>query len=326
MTAGRIAVNIVKDFDVPPERVFDAWLDPAMVAHWFAPGLGEMVRGEIDARQGGTFHLDQRRGDGIARHWGTYLEMDRPRRLVFTWWVDGAEGEDIVTIDMAPAGSGCRVTVTHEMDARFADYAGRTGKGWAAMLDGLSRGVGRIDPHATVVGSGAVRFDRLLPGPVERVWAYLTESDKRARWLAAGTIEPRVGTSFEFRFDHAGLSPEIVPTPERFRRYDGGLVTRHEVTRFEPPHVLGLTWGGGSEGPSEVVIELSQEGDRVRLVLIHRRLGGPGAMANVAGGWHTHLAILADRLEGRTPPSFWRLFEGVEETYAQRLAGTPSER
>lgn len=133
-----IAVNVSKDLAVPPERVFDAWLDPSLVKHWFAPGLGEMVRVDIDPRVGGAFHLDQQRGDEVARHWGTYVEIDRPRRLVFTWCVDGVDSEDLVTIDIDPTPGGCRVTVTHRMDARFADYRDLTRQGWAAMLDGLA--------------------------------------------------------------------------------------------------------------------------------------------------------------------------------------------
>jgi uncharacterized protein YndB with AHSA1/START domain len=39
---------------------------------------------------------------------------------------------------------------------------------------------------ATLIEPGTVKMERLLPGPVERVWAYITESDKRAKWLCAG--------------------------------------------------------------------------------------------------------------------------------------------
>lgn len=135
---GQMAVSVSKDFTASPERVFDAWLDPAMVEYWFAPGLGEMVRVEIDARVGGTFRLDQQRGSEIARHWGTYVEIVRPRRIVFSWCVDGVDGEDLVTIEIAPADGGCRVTITHRMDESFADYADLTRKGWNMMLDGMA--------------------------------------------------------------------------------------------------------------------------------------------------------------------------------------------
>ena len=64
------------------------------------------------------------------------------------------------------------------------------------ILDGLK---GSLDPASAdfgiVSGAGTVRFERVLPGPVERVWAYLTESDKRAKWLAAGELEEQTAAS-----------------------------------------------------------------------------------------------------------------------------------
>ncbi|MDI5935721.1 SRPBCC domain-containing protein [Halomonas kalidii] len=310
-----ISVSISRDFAASPERLFDAWLDPAMVRHWFAPGLGEMVRVEIDPRVGGTFRLDQQRGDELAQHWGTYVELERPRRLVFSWCVDGVDGEDLVTIDIAPVETGSRLTITHRMEADFAEYADLTRQGWGMMLEGMARGLASQSQHGQLFAPDSIRFERLLPGPIERVWAYLTESDKRARWLAAGSMAPRPGSAFALHFDHAGLSPQRAPAPDRFRHFEGGCTTQHEIRRFEPPHVLVMTWGDGREGPSEVTFELSEEGNRVRLVLTHRRLGDVDTLVDVAGGWHTHLAILVEVLEGRTPPPFWPLFERMEEEY-----------
>ena len=43
-----------------------------------------------------------------------------------------------------------------------------------------------------------LKIQRLLPGPIERVWAYLTQSDLRRQWLAAGSMEMAAGSSFEF--------------------------------------------------------------------------------------------------------------------------------
>jgi uncharacterized protein YndB with AHSA1/START domain len=179
-----------------------------------------------------------------------------------------------------------------------------------------------MSEHGTITGPGTVRFERLLPGPIERVWAYLVESDKRAQWLAAGKLPQRAGAAFELRFHHASLSPHQAPAPERFRAMEGGCSGMHEVVRCEPPHLLAITWGGGEE-PSEVTFELAAEGERVRLVLTHRRLADRKQMVNVAGGWHSHLAILEERLAGRTPPAFWPLFEGIEADYAERFGAEP---
>ena len=56
--------------------------------------------------------------------------------------------------------------------------------------------------RATLVKPSTIRFERLLPGPVERVWAYLVESTKRATWLAAGEFDLRVGAGWAV---HAGI-------------------------------------------------------------------------------------------------------------------------
>ncbi len=164
----------------------------------------------------------------------------------------------------------------------------------------------------------ALRIRRVLPGPVERIWAYLTESDKRATWLAAGPMDLEVGGRVELNFHHADLSSDETP-PERFEKLAAGHSQRGRVTRCDPPRVLSYTWGEGSEHPSEVTFELTPEGQDVVLVLTHRRLGDRAAMLGVATGWHTHLGILIDHLEGRAPQPFWSTFLRIEAEYQRRL-------
>jgi uncharacterized protein YndB with AHSA1/START domain len=172
--------------------------------------------------------------------------------------------------------------------------------------------------HGVAIGADSVRFERLFPGPIERVWAYLAESDKRAQWLAAGEILPRVGAEAELRFHHASLSPAIVPTPEQFKAMENGISSHHRVTRYEPPTALGITWGD-QDAPSQVLFELSAEGEQVRLTVTHTRLPGRGKMVMASSGWHTHLDILAERLAGHTPPAFWTVFNELQKEYAGRL-------
>ena len=58
---------------------------------------------------------------------------------------------------------------------------------------------------STLIEPGTVKMERLLPGPVERIWAYLTESDKRATWLAGGEFDLRVGGKVKLEFDNSKL-------------------------------------------------------------------------------------------------------------------------
>jgi uncharacterized protein YndB with AHSA1/START domain len=166
---------------------------------------------------------------------------------------------------------------------------------------------------------GEVRIERWLPGPVERVWAYLTESGKRGLWLAPGEMELRVGGRVEHRFRHADLSHEKIP-PAKYGDYAGGHVLHGTITRCEPPRLLGYTWGDGEED-SEVLFELFPlESGEVKLVVTQRRLRSREGMANVAAGWHVHLGILLDRLEGREPRGFWSAHGRLEGEYARRFA------
>jgi uncharacterized protein YndB with AHSA1/START domain len=128
-----VRARISRRFDASPEEMFDAWLDPVLARVWFAPGLGEMTRIEIDARVGGTFWLVQRREGGEAQHTGEYLEIDRPRRLVFTWRTPPLTGVSRVIIEIQPLSDGCELTLTHEMDPEwesFIDRAEGPGEGW----------------------------------------------------------------------------------------------------------------------------------------------------------------------------------------------------
>jgi uncharacterized protein YndB with AHSA1/START domain len=171
-----------------------------------------------------------------------------------------------------------------------------------------------MNDYGTITEAGAIRFERLLPGPVERVWAYLTESDKRGKWLASGAVEPRVGGQVELHFQHADLSPRKEPVPDKYRDLECGATFTAEVTRWEPPRLLSHTWTDGSE----VTFELAPQGEQVFLVLTHRRLP-PTKMLSVAGGWHTHLGILVDNLNGSVPRPFWSTHARLEAEYERRI-------
>ena len=173
------------------------------------------------------------------------------------------------------------------------------------------------DDHATQLSPTEVRFERLLPGPIETVWAYLADSRKRGEWFASGEIEPRVGSKLRLRFKHSDLSPHKAPPPEKFREMDAkGHEWSCTVTEYEPPRRLAFRM----EGASEVVFELTPQGDKVLLTLTHRKLSGRDEMVMVSGGWHSHLAVLVDKAYGRVPPAFWDLWRSIDGQYDSRIA------
>ena len=119
-----------------PERVFDAFLDVETARRFlFATPTGEMITAEIEPRVGGRFTFTERRPDmGDVRHVGEYLEIDRPRRLVFAFGVPQFDARMThVTIEIRPEGNGCELTLTH--DGVTPDYAKH--EGWSRILASL---------------------------------------------------------------------------------------------------------------------------------------------------------------------------------------------
>lgn len=135
-------IVVRRRFRAAPERVFDAWLDPAIARRWlFATPGGEIVRCDIHARVGGGWFITDRRADGDAEHTGEYVEIDRPRRLVFTFGVPAVAGDKaLVEIDIRPLPEGgCELTLTQQMPSEFAEYRERTEQGWRTLLEGLAQ-------------------------------------------------------------------------------------------------------------------------------------------------------------------------------------------
>lgn len=96
------------------------------------------------------------------------------------------------------------------------------------------------DRYGVLTEPATLTIRRLLPGPVERVWAYLTESELRRRWLAAGAMVPEVGAEFELVWRNDGLSGQPSTRPEGFGE-EHRLQCR--ITELDPPRRLAFTWG-----------------------------------------------------------------------------------
>jgi uncharacterized protein YndB with AHSA1/START domain len=135
--AETLTVTIERRIAAPPERVFDAWLDPAALGQWlFRTPAGVMERVEVDPRVGGRFRVDERRGGDVAEHHGEYVALDRPRRVAFDFWTSFSDERTRVTVTIEPDGDGSRLTLTH--DGVWADWQDKTRQGWTMILDGLA--------------------------------------------------------------------------------------------------------------------------------------------------------------------------------------------
>ena len=170
-----------------------------------------------------------------------------------------------------------------------------------------------VSAHGELIAPMTVRIQRLLPGPVDRIWAYLTDSELRGRWLATGDMPQQPGGKVELVWRNDDLSgrqeqrPPEVPADRRMAC---------EVIRIEAPRLLVLGWGAGG---SEVTFELAPQGAEVLLTVTHRRLPDRANLLGVSAGWHAHLDILVGVVRGGELPLFWANWSRLRGEYDQRI-------
>jgi uncharacterized protein YndB with AHSA1/START domain len=174
-----------------------------------------------------------------------------------------------------------------------------------------------LDKDGVLLDASTIRFERLLPGPIERVWAYLTESEKRKQWFAAGDYELKKGGKANLFFQHKNISKPGTHAPEQFKKmHEEGHSWDGKILEVDAPRLLTMTFGEHSE----VTYELTeQSGGDVLLTLTHRKLTASD-MKNVSPGWHAHLAILNDVLNNRRDVDFWATWQEMHKHYGEKFA------
>jgi uncharacterized protein YndB with AHSA1/START domain len=169
-----------------------------------------------------------------------------------------------------------------------------------------------LDAYGALIEPATLKIQRVLPGPIERVWAYLTDSDLRRQWLAAGEMEMKSGAAFEFVWRNNELTNPPGARP-------AGFSDEHrmecQITELDPPRKLAFTWGNSGG----VSFELKTAGDDVLLTVIHRRLPDRVTMLMVGAGWHMHLDILVARVSGKEPEPFWDGWSRLRQEYDRLL-------
>ena len=166
--------------------------------------------------------------------------------------------------------------------------------------------------YGVLTEPATMRIDRLLPGPVERVWAYLTQSDLRRQWLAAGEMEMKLGAPFELTWRNNELTN---PPGERPADKSEEHRMQSRITELDPPRKLAFAW----RDSGDVSFELTPKGSEVLLTLIHRRLPNRSTELGVSAGWHAHLDILVARVRGEESAPFWDNWRRLRADYERRL-------
>ncbi len=312
---GGSIVAFERCIDQPVETVWAALTIPERVADWLA-------QAEIDLKVGGRYRLRFEGGLDVME--GVIRRLEPPCVLELSWRENDGP-PSILLWRLARDGDGCRLSLTHAFTTDVKDTPGFV-SGWHLHLDGLAQADHgpvawdqdrwreldrqyRVTLTATAPtdadrfgvfldGGRTLRFERLLPGPIERVWAWLTEPKLVAKWFTEQHVEPRVGGRMWGGFGEG----------------DGWTAT---VTDWSPPH--RLAWRGEDGG--ETVWELSAEGDLVRMVFVQQQLR---PHAEVGAGWHGFFDGLHEHLAGREPPGRGALWDRILPEYRARFAALTS--
>lgn len=165
------------------------------------------------------------------------------------------------------------------------------------------------ESYGKLVAPKTIEIQRLLPGPIERVWDYLTKSELREQWLASGHMPQAQGAAFKMTWPLARFSGAL---PE-------GMPAEHtldsRIAAYEPPRKVAFTWSDGSI----VSFELAPAGNRVLLKMIHKDLSSRGMMVGICTGWHTHMDRLVAIVSGGKPDVFWDEWKARKSEYNTRL-------
>ena len=128
-----LSLTVRRTINASPEKIFNAWLDPVMMAKFMSPGANMHVReARSDARVGGTFFVMMVDGKDIP-HSGTYHAITPYSRLVFSWESPYSFPDTTVEITLTPVPDGTEVVLTQ---VKFASEQSRDGHlgGWTGIL------------------------------------------------------------------------------------------------------------------------------------------------------------------------------------------------
>lgn len=263
------AVTVTHRFAASAERVYDAWLDPEKASRFlYTTVTGEIVRCDIDPKVGGKYEIvDRRNGEDIL-HEGTYLELDRPNRIVFTLRVPKYSPEsDRVTIDIKPLSAGCELTLTTET---ADEWAADTQRGWRMILDVL---------------------DQTLPGDIETCGAGLAQHAAVPRRIAiyleelAATLElhrtmlvlddpnaKREDDVYrELSASYRGIAAELKETAERMSAQINLPMGVHDQSKWTEKHMKAFFNFVHEEGALASVVQVAAARDQEMMASMQRK-------------------------------------------------------
>lgn len=144
-------VRMERAFSAPPARVYRAWLEPALLQRWMAPGEMTATRVEVNERAGGYYRIWHEHADADAGGFECEIvELVPDRRIVWRWGFVGPQRttgfDSVLTITLEPADDGgTLLTLVHEklddLAAALPAVASNVEGGWKSALDKLSEAI-----------------------------------------------------------------------------------------------------------------------------------------------------------------------------------------
>lgn len=136
------SVQLRRRLRASAEQIFDLWIKPDLMVRWMSPYPGAVdCKVSCDVRPGGTFRLVMSSEESSREVSGTYVEVDPPRKLVFTWIGPLTDNmTTLVTLELNPCGDETDLVLTHERLPTPAIREGHT-RGWGNILDHLADAV-----------------------------------------------------------------------------------------------------------------------------------------------------------------------------------------
>ena len=172
-----------------------------------------------------------------------------------------------------------------------------------------------MEKYGKLIEPNTLRFERLLPGPIENVWEYLVDPEKRGLWFCGGSTDLKSGGEMEFEFHNSKLGKTPEQTPDKYKEYGDGFTSMATIVSVEEPRFLSFNWEGGL-----VTFELTEQDDMVKFILTHEKLqDSKEYKVGTFAGWHTHLDILVDQLTDHDPKGFWGVHMKLEEEYERLI-------
>ena len=138
--SGPGSIEVTRRLSAPIAEVFRWWTESALVERWMAP-IGD-VRATLDPRIGGSLRVVMSGQGVVIEHTGEFLEIDPPRRLVFTWKSRfTGQQPSVVTVELEPDGDDA--TLVRIVHAELPEAAVASHRdGWGGMLARLEGELG----------------------------------------------------------------------------------------------------------------------------------------------------------------------------------------